>query len=59
MSTKIWAVLKLILVIVSIWLEKDKGNKKAKKEIVEKIKNGIKENDPSSITAGFDELNRL
>ena len=55
----IGTVLRLILLIVQAILERDKTKKEAMKEAVTEVKDGLKKNDPSRITAGFGKLKRL
>ena len=51
-------ILKLIFAILSFFLEKDAIVKTRKREALEKILKGIEDEDPSAITAGFDNINR-
>jgi len=55
----IGAVLKLIAVIVSKWLERDEAVKKQKAEAQAQVTQGIKTRDRSQITAGFAKLKNL
>jgi glucose uptake protein GlcU len=53
------AIIRLILLIVSVKLEKNKQRKEKMENAVRDIKEGIRNNNPSTITAAFDRLNRL
>jgi len=54
-----WAALiKLVVLLLSFWFEKDRAKKKQKREALKQVIEGIEEEDPSKITAGFDKVNR-
>ena len=50
------ASFKLVCMIVGAMFEKDADKKAKKEEAINLVKDGIKEKDPSKITAGFDSL---
>jgi len=56
MTTIISGILQLILLIFSTWLESNKEKKAKKKEIVDALAEGIKNNDPSAITVALTKL---
>lgn len=56
MTTIISGILQLILLIFSTWLESNKEKKEKKKEIVDALAEGIKNNDPSAITIALTKL---
>lgn len=49
---------KVLALVLGWWLEQNSTAKKQKAEALAKIIKGVDEDDPSSINAGFDELNR-
>lgn len=49
--------IKLVFAILSFFFEKNAEKKKRKSAAVKKILKGIDDEDPSAITAGFDNLN--
>ncbi len=56
MATLISGILQLILLIFSTWLESNKEKKEKKKEIVDALAEGIKNNDSSAITVALTKL---
>lgn len=56
MVTIISGILQLILLIFSTWLESNKETKAKKKEIVDALAEGIKNNDPSAVTLALTQL---
>jgi len=52
------AVLKLLFLILTTWLERDKKKKEKKKKAINQVKDGIATNDNSKILAGFAKANR-
>lgn len=56
MGTLIGGIIQLILLIFSTCLEHDKAKKEQKKEIVNALAQGIKDNDPSAITIALTKL---
>jgi hypothetical protein len=59
MWSTIGAILRLISIVLSIWMERNKNKRKMKKDAMKEVTDGIKAKDPSRITAGFDRLSRL
>jgi len=53
------SAIKLIAVFFSTWREKDKRRKELKKKALKDLKDGIKERDPSKVTAAFDAARRV
>ena len=53
------AIIKLLVLIFKTWLERDAEKKKQKQEAIKDVQNGIKEQDPAKITAGFDKHNNI
>ena len=55
-------LLRALFRLLAMWFsansERGKERRKEKKEAFEMMADGIKEKDPSKITAGFDRLNR-
>jgi len=49
--------LKIIMVIFSFIFEKNAEKKKAKKEGLKVVLDGIEKSDPAIITSGFDDIN--
>ena len=49
---------KLIILVLTQLLERNAEKRKLRKEAAKEVVKGIKERDPSKITAGFDKLNR-
>lgn len=52
-------VIKLLILLVSAWTEKDKEKKILKTEAYGIVKEGIKKKDISMITKGFDNANNI
>ena len=52
------SIMKLILLIVNTWLEKDKDRKIKKQKIIKEAKDAIQSKDPTAVTAAFDRLNQ-
>lgn len=48
---------RLIMLIISEWLERNQTKRARKKEAIKAIGEGIKANDTAKITAAFDQLN--
>jgi len=57
--TIITAVIKLLFMSINAFTENSKEKKAKKKEAIGMVKEGIKNNDPSLITAGFDKVNNV
>lgn len=55
----LFLALKILFALFNFFNEKDKETKKAKRRALQKILDGVESNDPSAVTAGFDNLNRL
>jgi len=55
----ITAILKLLAIFISIWAERSKDRKEAKKKARTMIAEGIKDRDPAKITAAFDRIRTL
>jgi hypothetical protein len=49
--------MKLVFAILSFFMEKNSEKKKRKRAGIDKVLKGIEDEDPSSITAGFDNIN--
>lgn len=52
-------LIKLILLFVGIWREKDEVKKKALKKALHMVNEGVEKDDTSLITAGFSRAKRL
>jgi len=52
-------VLKVLALILSIWTESNAEKKKKKEAALKEVLNGIKNDDDSQVTAGFDSINRV
>ena len=50
--------IKLVFAILSFFFEKNAERKRRKKAALDKILKGIEDEDPSEITAGFDNMHR-
>ena len=57
--TIIGGIIKLILLRIAHVQADDADKKEKLKEASKEVENGIKERDPSRITAGFDAINRV
>jgi hypothetical protein len=55
----IGAVLKLVILILSVKFEKDAALKAKKEQAIKEVEDGIKNKDASAITAAFDSINRM
>ena len=59
MWSTVGAIIRLVASLLSVWLERNKHKKQMKKDALKEVTDGIKKKDPSLITSGFDQLNRL
>lgn len=58
-GTLIVSSFKLVFLLLSEWLERNKEKREAKKAARKMVSEGLKEKDVSKITAGFNRANRL
>ena len=59
MINLIGAILRLIVMLFGAFMEGNKEKRKKKLEALNEVKTGIKNNDPSAITAGFDKVRNI